>query len=162
VNPPKDGSKPNLALRIPSPPVERVERRLPDGRWVDARAYQEALAKLSDEDALTTAQVDAAGADVAGGAFTVRIYLADWVREQIVTVSHRGITAGGARLDLLQPAADRREQLVGRGHVRPLAGHRADGMGPQGDEEPARAELVDVDRQDQRPGPPRRHRFVLR
>jgi len=37
VNPPKDGSKPNMALAIPRPPVERVERRLPDGRWVDAR-----------------------------------------------------------------------------------------------------------------------------
>ena len=56
VNRPKDGSKPNLALAIPSPPVERVERRLPDGRWVDARAYQDALANLSDEDALTTAE----------------------------------------------------------------------------------------------------------
>ena len=63
MNPPKDGSKPNLALAIPSSPVERVERRLPDGRWVDARAYQDALAKLSDEDALTTAQADADGAD---------------------------------------------------------------------------------------------------
>jgi SEC-C motif len=85
VNRPKDGSKVNLALRIPSPPVERVERRLPDGRWVDARAYREALAKVSDEDALTTAQADADadGADAAADALTIRIYLADWVREQI-------------------------------------------------------------------------------
>jgi hypothetical protein len=83
VNRPKGGSKPNLALRIPSPPVERVERRLPDGRWVDARAYQDALAQLSDEDALTTAQADAQSADAGRGAVTIRIYLADWVREQI-------------------------------------------------------------------------------
>ena len=65
--------------KTPSPPVERVERRLPDGRWVDARAYQEALAKLSDEDALTTAQADADGAGAAGDALTIRIYLADCV-----------------------------------------------------------------------------------
>src|SRR5450631_2530264 len=83
VHCPKDGSKPNLALAIPSPPVERVDRRLPDGQWVDAHKYQEALAKLSDEDALTTAQADADGAAAAGGAFTIRIFLADWVREQI-------------------------------------------------------------------------------
>jgi hypothetical protein len=83
VNPPKDGSPPNLALRIPSRPVERVERRLPDGRWVDAHEYEDAIANLSDEDALTTAQADADDADAGGGAFTIRIYLADWVREQI-------------------------------------------------------------------------------
>ena len=80
VNRPPDGTKPNLALAIPGSPVERVERRLPDGRWVDAHAYQDALTKLSDEDALTTAQADADGP---GGAFTIRIYLAGWVREQI-------------------------------------------------------------------------------
>ena len=80
VNRPKDGSKPNLALAIPRSPVERVERRLPDGRWVGTRAYQDALAELSDEDALTTAQADA---DARRGALTLRIYLAGWVREQI-------------------------------------------------------------------------------
>lgn len=83
VNVPKDGSKPNLALAIPASPIDRVERRLPDGRWVDAHAYQEALAILSDEDALTTAEADVDGADAARGAFTIRIYLAGWVREQI-------------------------------------------------------------------------------
>ncbi len=81
VNPPPDRTKPNLALAIPGSPVERVERRLPDGRWVDAHAYQDALTKLSDDDALATAQADADGA--AREAFTIRIYLADWVREQI-------------------------------------------------------------------------------
>src|SRR5450755_1518772 len=35
VNTPKDGGKPNVALAIPSSPVQRVDRRLPDGRWVD-------------------------------------------------------------------------------------------------------------------------------
>jgi hypothetical protein len=54
VNRPKYGGKPNLALAIPRSPVERVERRLPDGRWVDAHAYQDALANLSNDDALTT------------------------------------------------------------------------------------------------------------
>jgi hypothetical protein len=83
VNAPKDGGKPNLALVIPRSPVERVERRLPDGRWVDARAYRDALAMLSDENVLTTAQADGQGADARGGPLTIRIYLADWVREQI-------------------------------------------------------------------------------
>ena len=80
VNRPKDDSNPNLALAIPRTPIERVERRLPDGRWVRARAYQDALAELSDEHALTTAQADA---DAGSGALTIRIYLAGWVREQI-------------------------------------------------------------------------------
>jgi hypothetical protein len=83
VNRPKDGSPPNLALAIPISPVERVERRLPDGRWVDAHSYQDALANLSNEDAITISQADADGAGAAGDAFTIRIYLADWVREQI-------------------------------------------------------------------------------
>ena len=88
VNPPKDGSKPNVALAIPGSPVERVERRLPDGRWVDARAYEDALINLSNEDALTTARADADGADAGRPAHTIRIYLADWVREQI---AHREV-----------------------------------------------------------------------
>jgi len=83
VNAPKDGGKPNLRLAIPRSPVERVERRLPDGRWVHAHAYQDALTKLSDEHALRTAQADRDIADGAPGALTIRIYLADWVREQI-------------------------------------------------------------------------------
>jgi hypothetical protein len=83
VNPPRDGAKPNMALAIPGSPVERVERRLPDGRWVDARAYQDALAEMSDEETLATAQADCDGADAGRGAVTIRIYLADWVRGQI-------------------------------------------------------------------------------
>jgi hypothetical protein len=83
VNAPRNGGKPNLALAIPRSPVERVERRLPDGRWVDARAYGGALAELSDEDVLRTAQADGDGADAESGPLTIRIYLADWVREQI-------------------------------------------------------------------------------
>jgi hypothetical protein len=81
VNAPKDGGKPNLALAMPRSSVERVERRLPDGRWVDAHAYGDALAELSGEDALTTALGD--GADAGSGPLTIRIYLADWVRKQI-------------------------------------------------------------------------------
>jgi hypothetical protein len=83
VNAPKDGGKPNVALAIPSSPVQRVERRLPDGRWVDARAYRDALAELCDDDAVITAQADGDDADAASGALTIRVYLADWVREQI-------------------------------------------------------------------------------
>jgi hypothetical protein len=83
VNAPKDGGKANMALAIPGSPVERVERRLSDGRWVDARAYQDALAELSDADALASAQADGDGADAAPGALTIRVYLARWFREQI-------------------------------------------------------------------------------
>jgi hypothetical protein len=83
VNAPRDGGKPNLALEIPSSPVEHVERRIPDGRWVDARTYRDALAELSDDDAVATAQTDGGGADAMPGVLTIRIYLADWVREQI-------------------------------------------------------------------------------
>ena len=83
VNAPKDGGKVNIDLAIPGSPVERVQRRLPDGRWVDARAYRDALSGLSDEDVRGTAQDDADSADAGGGALTIRVYLADWVREQI-------------------------------------------------------------------------------
>jgi hypothetical protein len=83
VHAPKDGGKVNLALAIPGSPVDRVERRLPDGRWVDARAYQDALAELSDEDALGSAEAGGDGADAAPGALTIRVYLAGWFREQI-------------------------------------------------------------------------------
>jgi hypothetical protein len=83
VNAPKDGGKPNVALAIPCSPVQRVERRLADGRWVDARAYRDALAELCDDDAVIIAGADGDDADAASGALTIRIYLADWVRQQI-------------------------------------------------------------------------------
>jgi hypothetical protein len=85
VNAPKDGGPRNVALAIPTSPVEHVQRRLPDGRWVSSRAYESALAGLSDEDALATAQADVDGdsADAGSGTVTIRVYLADWVRGQI-------------------------------------------------------------------------------
>ena len=49
VNPPKDGGQANLALAIPRSPVDRVERRLPDGRWGKQASYAQALSELSDE-----------------------------------------------------------------------------------------------------------------
>ena len=82
VNSPKDGAKPNEALAIPGSPVDHVERRLPNGRWVEQARYQQALCDLSDEDALQTAQGDAGGGADDGGA-TIRIYLAEWFRDQI-------------------------------------------------------------------------------
>ena len=84
VNTPKDGSKPNVALAIPRSPVERIERRLPNGRWAGQAVYARALSELPDEDALHTAQADAGpSSDRDRGGATVRIYLADWFREQI-------------------------------------------------------------------------------
>ena len=80
VNRPKDGSKPNLALGIQGSPVQRVERRLPDGRWVTAQDYQAALENLSTLDAHATVNADT---PQASDGFTIRIHLADWVREQI-------------------------------------------------------------------------------
>lgn len=85
VNPPKDGSQPNVALAIPRSPIDRVERRLPDGRWVDQADYERALAELSDDDALKTASADAATPDDRGSSTTIRVHLAEWVREQIAT-----------------------------------------------------------------------------
>ena len=82
VNAPKDGGKPNLALAIPRSPVDRVERRLPDGRCVEQASYVQALSELSDEHALWTADADASASEAAGVG-TMRIYLAEWFREQI-------------------------------------------------------------------------------
>jgi hypothetical protein len=84
VNRPRDGAAPNGALAIPCSPVDRVERRLPDGRWVARAEYQHALTELADRDAITTADADKGGSVDAGGG-TIRIYLAQWVREQIAT-----------------------------------------------------------------------------
>lgn len=80
VQQPKDESKPNVALAIPASPVERVERRLPDGRWVDQREYEQALQALCDEQALSVAAADR---DSEPGVATVRIHLAGWFREQL-------------------------------------------------------------------------------
>jgi hypothetical protein len=44
VNSPKGGGEPNMALAIPTGPVKRVERRLPDGRWVGQTDYERELA----------------------------------------------------------------------------------------------------------------------
>jgi hypothetical protein len=83
VNRPKHGAEPNLALAIPGSPVDHVERRLPDGRWVEQASYGQALSDLSDEDALRTAEDDAAPREVGGAGATIRIYLAEWFRDQI-------------------------------------------------------------------------------
>jgi hypothetical protein len=83
VNRPKDGSKPNAALAIPASPVDRVERRLPDGHWVEHAQYAKALTALSDEEALMTAEADSGSSHADPDATTIRIYLADWVRGEI-------------------------------------------------------------------------------
>jgi hypothetical protein len=83
VNRPKDGGKPNAALAIPASPVDRVERRLPDGRWLGHAQYAKALTALSDEEALMTAEADSGSSHADPDATTIRIYLADWVRGQI-------------------------------------------------------------------------------
>jgi hypothetical protein len=71
VNPPKDGSKPHRELEISSSPIERVERRLPDGRWIAIDEHEEALASA-----------DAAEGGMPTGDGTIRIHLADWVRRE--------------------------------------------------------------------------------
>ena len=81
---PKDGTAPNPALAIPSTPVERVDRRLPDGRWVAQADYEQALQELSDDEALATAQADRDAVDPHAGG-TIRIYLAPWAREQLAS-----------------------------------------------------------------------------
>jgi hypothetical protein len=82
VNPPRDGGLARQELAIPGPPIERVERRLPDGRWVGQAEYAAALADLSDDQSVdtATADLDASGGDVGA---TIRIYLAEWVRKEI-------------------------------------------------------------------------------
>ena len=72
-----------MALGIPCTPVKRVERRLPDGRWVAEADYEQALEELSDDEALVTTQADRDAVDPHAGGGTIRIYLADWVREQL-------------------------------------------------------------------------------
>ncbi|MGA2928973.1 MAG: SEC-C metal-binding domain-containing protein [Solirubrobacteraceae bacterium] len=79
VNTPSDGGDPRDDLQIPGPPVARVERLLPDGRWVNQAEYAAAVGELAGEQQLAAAQQDLAEA----GGETVRIYLAPWVREQI-------------------------------------------------------------------------------
>jgi hypothetical protein len=88
VNQPRDGSKPNTALAIPCSPVERVERRLPDGRWVQQADYVRALAGLLDQDALQTARSDGDSSDAEAEGATIRIYLAGWVCGQIAHGEH--------------------------------------------------------------------------
>ena len=83
VNRPKDGSTPNLALKLPHSPIERVERRLPDGRWVEHAQYADALADMTDDAALETAEADLGSSDRVAETATIRIYLADWMRQQI-------------------------------------------------------------------------------
>jgi hypothetical protein len=80
---PKDGTAPNAALAIPGTPVERVERRLPDGRWVGQADYEHALEELSDDEALATAQADNDASEPQAGGGTIRVHLPEWVREQI-------------------------------------------------------------------------------
>jgi len=82
VNPSPEGGSPRQDLEIPGAPIDRVERRLPDGRWVAAGEYAGALAELSKEYAMAIAQddVDAGGEE---GEATIRIYLAEWVRAEI-------------------------------------------------------------------------------
>ncbi len=72
VNPPKDGGHPSKELEIPSSPIERVERRLPDGRWIAIDEHEEALAGP-----------DSVAGGMSTGDGTIRIHLADWVRRQI-------------------------------------------------------------------------------
>jgi hypothetical protein len=88
LNRPTDGSKPNTALAIPCSPVQRVERRLPDGSWVKQADYMQALEGLSDQDGLRTGRADGEGSDAEGEGATIRIYLADWVCEQIAHGEH--------------------------------------------------------------------------
>jgi hypothetical protein len=88
MNQPRDGSKANMALAIPCSPVERVERRLPDGCWVKQADYARALAGLLDQDALRTARADGDSSDAEGEGATIRIYLADWVCGQIAHGEH--------------------------------------------------------------------------
>ncbi len=75
-----DGSNPR-DFEIPGPPFERITRWLPDGRWVDAAEYKDALASMSDEDRIATMQAD--GSSPTAGHGTIRIYLAAWVRHAI-------------------------------------------------------------------------------
>jgi len=81
VKPPPEGL-PRKELEIPGGPIDRVERRLPDGRWVGQAEYAEALAELSGEEAIVTAQADV-DVDVDVREATIRIYLAEWVRNEI-------------------------------------------------------------------------------
>jgi len=100
VNPPRGRQQGEPGTRDPQAPVERVERRLPDGRWVDAHEYQDALANLSNEDALANAQADADGAGAAGDTFTIRIYLADWSASRSLTArSYASTSACGRTYD---------------------------------------------------------------
>jgi hypothetical protein len=82
VNPPPEGSLPRRELAIPGSPIERVERRLPDGRWVSQADYAAALAALSATETIATAQGDV-NADAGDDGATIRIHLAAWVREEI-------------------------------------------------------------------------------
>lgn len=81
VNPPLDGGEPRQDLEIPGAPIERVERRLPDGRWVDAGEYAIALAELFERAAIDVAQAELDGEGDEGA--TIRIWLAEWVRHEI-------------------------------------------------------------------------------
>lgn len=82
VKAPPEGGVPRKELEVPGGPVERVERRLPDGRWVDQGEYADALAQLSGEEAVAIAQADVDAGEGDEGA-TIRIYLAEWVRNEI-------------------------------------------------------------------------------
>jgi hypothetical protein len=72
VNPSKDGGQPSKELEIPSGPIERVERRLPDGRWIAIDEHEDGLASS-----------DTAEGGMSAGDGTIRIHLADWFRQRI-------------------------------------------------------------------------------
>ncbi len=85
VQRPKDRTAANLALEIPGNPVERVQRRLPDGRWVGQADYERALGEVSDGEALVTAEADRDGSPPLADGATIRIHLAEWFRAQIAS-----------------------------------------------------------------------------
>jgi hypothetical protein len=72
-----------MALAIPSGPVERVERWLPDGRWVGETDYEREVGDLSNHRAPQTAQADAQPEQPRRTKPTIRIHLAEWFQRQI-------------------------------------------------------------------------------
>lgn len=106
----------SAAHRIPSSPVERVERRIGD-RWVPADEYAAALVDAGQGDAVDLLEVRGAERADCPGLATIRIHLAAWVREELAHPKRRPVFVNFDVWAHLRPQSRRTYAFV-QGHGR--------------------------------------------
>lgn len=78
----------NDAYEIPSTPVVHVERRI-GNRWVTAGDYAQAI--LEDSQAGHAGQIDVESDEILGTCETIRVHLAEWVRDALTAKKRRTV-----------------------------------------------------------------------